>query len=199
MKNERKRIKTRIGKKVWLPVALLAFVFWVSIPVNAAGTEEKEAAESSEEVQAASVDLEDGAYTVEVELEGGSGRASISSPAALTVKDQKAYARIVWDSSNYDYMLVGGQKYLPLEGEETSVFEIPVPAFDEAVTVIGDTTAMSVPYEVEYRLTFDLDSVSEEKKSPYQDPLFWIGAAVVVYAAGRVLWENNKRGKGASK
>lgn len=194
MKNKRKRIKTRIGKKVWLPAALLAFVLGVSIPVNAAGTEE-----SSGEAQAASVDLEDGAYTVEVEMEGGSGRASISSPAALTVKDQKAYARIVWDSSNYDYMLVGGQKYLPLEGEETSVFEIPVPAFDEAVTVIGDTTAMSVPHEIEYRLTFALDSISEEKKSPYQDPLFWIGAAVVVYAAGRVLWENNKRGKGASK
>ena len=46
----------------------------------------------------------DGSYTVEVALEGGSGRATVESPAQLTVQDGKATATIVWSSSNYDYI-----------------------------------------------------------------------------------------------
>lgn len=36
-----------------------------------------------------SVDMEDGEYEVEVTLEGGSGRASVSSPAVLLVKTER--------------------------------------------------------------------------------------------------------------
>lgn len=35
---------------------------------------------------AESLKLEDGSYTVEVRLEGGSGRAEVESPASLTVE-----------------------------------------------------------------------------------------------------------------
>ena len=54
--------------------------------------------------------LEDGSYTVEVVLEGGSGKATVESPAALEIKDGKASAVLVWSSPNYDYMLVDGEK-----------------------------------------------------------------------------------------
>ena len=55
--------------------------------------------------------LEDGEYTADVKLEGGSGRASVDSEAKIKVTDGQAYATIVWSSSHYDYMLVDGQKY----------------------------------------------------------------------------------------
>ena len=46
----------------------------------------------------------DGEYTVSVALEGGSGRATVDSPATLTVADGKMTATIAWSSPNYDYM-----------------------------------------------------------------------------------------------
>lgn len=105
------------------------------------------------------VDLEDGTYTAEVTLEGGSGRASIESPATLTVKDGKVTASIVWSSPNYDYMLVNDEKYLPVNTEGNSAFEIPVAAFDTALDVIADTVAMSKPHEIEYTFTFDSSTI----------------------------------------
>lgn len=105
------------------------------------------------------VDLEDGTYTAEVTLEGGSGRASIESPATLTVKDGKVTASIVWSSPNYDYMLVNDEKYLLVNTEGNSAFEIPVAAFDTALDVIADTVAMSKPHEIEYTLTFDSSTI----------------------------------------
>lgn len=57
-------------------------------------------------------------------------------------------------------MKVGEEKYLPVNTEGNSTFEIPVEVFDEPMSVIGDTTAMSVPHEIEYTLTFASDSVS---------------------------------------
>lgn len=102
---------------------------------------------------------QDGAYTVEITFEGGSGKAKILSPVTVAVKDQTATATLQWDSPNYDYMIVDGKKYLPVNADGDSVFEVPVPAFDEPVTVIGDTVAMSKPHEVEYTLTFHSDTM----------------------------------------
>lgn len=50
--------------------------------------------------------LADGTYQADVTLTGGSGRATVDSPAAITVKDGKIYATIVWSSPYYDYMIV---------------------------------------------------------------------------------------------
>ena len=105
------------------------------------------------------LELEDGEYTVEVELGGGSGRAQVTSPAELLVEDGQAYARIEWSSSHYDYMKVENEQYLPINEEGNSVFEIPVTAFDEPMEVRADTTAMSRPHEVEYTLTFASASI----------------------------------------
>lgn len=98
---------------------------------------------------------EDGTYTASVTLEGGSGRATIESPAVLRCEDGKFYATIVWSSPNFDYMKVDGEKYLQTNTEGNSTFEIPVAAFDQKLDVIADTVAMSEPHEVEYTLTFD--------------------------------------------
>ena len=101
----------------------------------------------------------DGTYTCEVTLEGGSGRATVESPAALTVAGGKMPATIVWSSPNYDYMLVDGEKYLPTNTDGNSTFEIPVAALDTALDVTADTVAMSTPHEIEYTLTFDSASL----------------------------------------
>ena len=98
--------------------------------------------------------VEDGIYTIELTMEGGSGRASIQSPAQLAIADGAATATLEWSSPNYDYMLVNGEKYLPVNTEGNSVFEVPVEALDAPLTMIGDTVAMSTPHEVEYTVTF---------------------------------------------
>ena len=118
--------------------------------------------EPKEDDAKSAVDLEDGTYTAEVTLEGGSGRASIESPATLTVKDGKVTASIVWSSPNYDYMIVDGKKLLPVNTEGNSVFEIPVASFDTALDVIADTVAMSKPHEIEYKITFDSSTIKAE-------------------------------------
>lgn len=104
--------------------------------------------------------LADGTYDINFDFEGGSGKASISSPAKVTVSGGSAVATVEWSSPNYDYMIVDGQKYLPVNTDGNSVFEIPV-TLDVPMQVIGDTVAMSMPHEIEYTLTFHSDSAQE--------------------------------------
>lgn len=125
----------------------------VSNPVK----DEDAQADAGEKVTAEELGLEDGEYTAEVTLEGGSGRASVDSPANLTVKDGEVTATIVWSSPNYDYMIVDGEKYEPVNTEGNSTFEIPVDGFDYPMEVVADTVAMSEPHEIEYTLTFNLN------------------------------------------
>ena len=105
--------------------------------------------------------LEDGTYSMEITFEGGSGKAKILSPVTITVTDGQAIATLQWSSPNYDYMIVDGEKYLPVNTEGDSTFEVPVLIFDEPVAVIGDTVAMSNPHEVEYTLTFHSDTAEK--------------------------------------
>ena len=56
-------------------------------------------------------------------------------------------------------MIVDEEKYLPVNTEGNSVFEIPVLIVDADMTVYADTTAMSTPHEIEYALRFDSSSV----------------------------------------
>ena len=104
--------------------------------------------------------LADGSYTAEVAFSGGSGKAHIASPVTLTIADGKAVATVVWSSSKYDYMVVDGERCDVLTTEPGSTFEIPVAAFDTDLTVIGDTTAMSTPHEIEYTLNFSSESLT---------------------------------------
>ena len=104
--------------------------------------------------------IADGTYTAEVAFSGGSGKSHIESPVTLTVADGNVTATVIWSSSKYDYMVVGGERYDVLTTEPGSTFEIPVAAFDTDLTVIGDTTAMSTPHEIEYTLNFSSESLT---------------------------------------
>ena len=104
--------------------------------------------------------LADGAYQVDVTLEGGSGRASVESPAQMTVENGKVTATIVWSSSNYDYMKVDGVRYDAVIENDRSVFTIPVTCFDWKMAVVADTIAMSQPHEIDYALRFDSAPIS---------------------------------------
>lgn len=115
-----------------------------------------EDAKTSESTEA----LSDGTYTVEATLEGGSGKATIDSPLTLTVEGGAMTATVCWSSPNYDYMLVDGEQYLPVNTEGNSVFEIPVSVFDEPIDVVGDTVAMSKPHEIEYTITLHSETLS---------------------------------------
>ena len=97
---------------------------------------------------------EDGGYTVEVTLEGGSGKATVDSQAKVTVTDGVAYATITWSSTHYDYMIVNGEKYLNENEGGNSTFTFPIDGIPCEMDVIGDTTAMSTPHEIDYTLTF---------------------------------------------
>ena len=108
------------------------------------------------------VSLEDGTYSMGITFAGGSGKAEILSPVSVTVAGGKAMATVQWNSPNYDYMIVNGEKYLPVNTEGDSIFEIPVLIFDEPMDIIGDTVAMSKPHEIEYTLTFHLDTAVKE-------------------------------------
>lgn len=111
------------------------------------------------DIKETGIQLEDGIYTVQLAFEGGSGKAKVLSPATVTVSGETVTAMIQWSSPNYDYMLVDGEKYLPVNSEGDSVFEIPVLFFDQPMDVIGDTVAMSKPHEIEYTLTFYSDTM----------------------------------------
>ena len=97
----------------------------------------------------------DGEYTCEVTLKGGTGRADITSPCNVTINGDSATASIEWSSPNYDYMIVDGETYLPVNTDGNSVFEIPITAWDAPMNVVADTTAMSEPHEIEYTLYFN--------------------------------------------
>ena len=107
--------------------------------------------------------LENGTYETDVTLTGGTGRATVESPAKVEIKDKEATATITWSSPNYDYMIVDGEKYEPVNKDGNSTFEIPVTVFDAEMEVTADTTAMSTPHEIDYTLTFDSSSLEKEK------------------------------------
>lgn len=108
---------------------------------------------------AAETPLEDGSYEIGVTLEGGSGRASVENPTALEVSDGEAMVTVTFSSPYYDYMLVDGEKYTPVNTEGNSCFVIPFRMDQWEVSVTADTVAMSEPHEIDYILNFDQDSL----------------------------------------
>jgi hypothetical protein len=103
--------------------------------------------------------LADGTYEVDVTLSGGSGRASVSSPAKLVVSGGAMTATIEWSSNSFDKMVVNDVEYAPTNTEGNSTFDIPVSALDTDIAVSAETTAMSQPHMVDYTLHFDSKTV----------------------------------------
>ncbi len=158
-----------------------------------AGSEElkaqREAAAAA--LEAVAVDMEDGEYSIEVNMTGGSGRASISSPTLLIVRDGKAYARLIWSSAYYDYLILNEDAYfynLTEDGGPSS-FEIPITALDEPIPIVGDTTAMGEPVEIRYTLTFYAESVGDKGQIPQESAkLVLLIAAVIILGGGAANW-----------
>ena len=96
----------------------------------------------------------EGEYTAEVTLTGGSGKASVDSPAVVVSKNFALRAEIVWSSPHYEYMIVDGVQYDRLDTDGNSVMRIPV-ALDTDIAVSALTTAMSEPHLIDYTLHFD--------------------------------------------
>ena len=126
-------------------------------------TENSDDAADAQKPAGQTADVADGTYTCEVTLQGGSGRASVDSPATIIVKDGKVTADIVWSSPNYEYMLVDDVQYDPIQTEGNSEFQIPV-TLDEDVAVSALTVAMSQPHLIDYTLHFDSVTLSEVAK-----------------------------------
>lgn len=106
-------------------------------------------------------ELTDGKYTIEVTLSGGSGRASVESPTTLVINGETLNATIVWSSPYYEYMLIDGVQYDPIQAVGNSTFEIPI-VLDEDMAVSASTIAMSEPHLVEYTLHFDSSTIKGE-------------------------------------
>ena len=135
-----------------------------------------------------SMGLEDGEYSIEVNMTGGSGRASISSPTLLIIRSGKAYARLVWSSAYYDYMILDGAYFYNLtEDGGPSTFEIPITALDGPVSVIADTTAMGEPVEIAYTLTFYAETVGARGQIPQESAKLVLTIAGAIIAGGGVL------------
>ena len=140
-------------KLICLVLALTALVAAVSLFASGCGSDDDAA-------------LADGVYSLAVSLEGGTGRASIASPTRVTVDGDKITAEITWSSGNYDYMIVDGEKYTPVDyadAAEHSRFTIPIAAFDTPIEVRADTAAMSKPHEIDYKITVHLHAVSSSE------------------------------------
>lgn len=169
-----------------MPVLFLALMLAGSVSVAAAQKE-----------NGIETDLEDGEYSIQVDLEGGSGKASVSSPTLMLVKNGRMYAELQWSSSNYDYMIVDGEKFQN-ESEEgrNSVFTIPVTALDDKMEVIADTLAMGAPHEIDYTLTFYEASIGSKGQLPQEAAKRVVVVAMVIIVGGGILnYFVNKRNR----
>ena len=189
--------RTKMKRKIWMKLTgiltaalLVTGVTGISMTSYAAESTEEQTDLASvdlagtAEAQPMKVDMSDGTYKIDVVLEGGSGRATITSPATLVIKEGCAYAQIEWSSSHYDYMKIGETTYEPINTDGNSVFELPVTVMDEPMDVIADTTAMSVPHEIEYTLTFASDSITSGRQAAPGQQILYLA---VVVAAGVVV------------
>ena len=169
-----------------MPVLFLALM--LAGPVSVAAAQKENGIET---------DLEEGEYSIQVDLEGGSGKASVSSPTLMLVKNGRMYAELQWSSSNYDYMIVDGEKFQN-ESEEgrNSVFTIPVTALDDKIEVIADTLAMGAPHEIDYTLTFYEASIGSKGQLPQEAAKRVVAVAMVIIVGGGILnYFVNKRNR----
>ncbi len=176
----------KIRKVVYIAIAAV-FIF-CNMQEAVLAAEENSTQADERIAEAMEINLEDGEYSIEVAITGGSGKAGVSSPTLLTVRDGRAYARLVWSSPNYDYMIVGTEKYLNLKTDGgNSEFEVPIAAMDEELPVIADTTAMGTPHEVKYTLTFYQESIGSKSQMPQEAAKRVVAIALVIIVGGGIL------------
>ncbi len=154
--------------------AFAAFLFLTAAFCTAACAQESGNAEENKEIssednklKAVRIEesgLEDGLYLFDAELKGGTGRASFEGPLLLILEDQEAYLVFTMSSSYYDYALLDGEKYLPMDKGGNSTFSLPLEWINDDFHFVADTTAMSEPHEIDYSVRIDLDSLCRWEK-----------------------------------
>ena len=112
----------------------------------------------------ASGTMQDGTYEpAEFTAQGGSGKVTITCPE-VTITGGEAKALIELSSPHYEWVKVNGVQYdaenAGEENRKNSVFRIPV-VLDQEMTIVGLTTAMSQPHEIEYTLFISLTRQEE--------------------------------------
>jgi hypothetical protein len=120
-----------------------------------------EALKNDNQKRISGLGLSDGEYMIGTKLSGGSGKASVASPAVLTISDGKASVKVEFSSPYFDYVLLNGEKYLPVSSTGNSVFEIPVDSLDYEMPITADTTAMSKSHEIQYTICFNSSTIQQ--------------------------------------
>ena len=154
--------------KKWYVVIAAALLLCHSLPVYAADT------------------VSDGRYTVEAVLTGGSGRAGIESPVDVRVENGILTATVIWSSPFYEYMLVDGVQYDPIQAEGNATFEIPA-VLDEDIPVRALTVAMSEPHLIDYTIHFDSTTLRSAAEQSPSLSLLAAGGILTVCAALAII------------
>lgn len=165
------------GRQIWCKLLLAGMVLALLTGDGRLAAEEMTQVAAQEDAQgtetqgteAVTVSLADGMYLIDVQLSGGSGKASVSSPAEMMVQSGKAYAKIVFSSPNYDYMISNDVVFYADTKEGNSAFYIPILQFDAPMPIVADTTAMSTPHEIAYTLYFDSASIQSRDTAQKAD------------------------------
>ena len=113
-------------------------------------------------LEEAEASITDGTWLCDVTLKGGSGKASVESPATLTVTNGNIIATLIWSSKNYEYMLIDDVQYDKINSEGNSIFEVPV-VLDSEMPCSALTVAMSEPHLIDYTLFFDGSTLAEKQ------------------------------------
>lgn len=106
------------------------------------------------------------ATEVYITLEGGTGKATIKSPAQIIRDNGQTLVKFIWTSKNYDYMRLGDKKYLNENEGGESTFTIEVEDLSKPLEIVADTVAMSKPHEIEYTVYFDVEEENSEEELP---------------------------------
>ena len=112
--------------------------------------------------------LPDGEYVPDgFTFSGGSGKVTISCPS-VTLADGAATATLVFSSPNYPRLVADGAEYAAQHEGKTSIFRLPV-ALNADMTVVGTTTAMSQPHDIEYTIHIYLGEPAPEAEEALEE------------------------------
>ena len=94
-------------------------------------------------------------------------------PLLLTVEEEGSFLTFTMSSPYYDYVIVEGERFEPLEPDGNSTFRVPFERLNEDFLFTADTTAMSEPHEIDYSVRIDLEALTflkgEEESGLSQD------------------------------
>lgn len=113
--------------------------------------------------------LKDGEYGSDAftfSWSGGTGTHGLNITCdKISVENGQAWAYVTFNSGKWIYLKANGKQYDPTEqGSDYTTFKIPV-QLNANNKVVGCTTAMSKPYEIEYTLYFGMDTGSSSSNS----------------------------------